>query len=119
MRNVFKQSEEFLDLETMIKNEEKRMKETIGTQIATTTTEQLSHVQELLNHWKTVEAINKLSQEMKQKDSPTTTAAAGSMLVFCPQKNYRQKQSVNSCNKPWPSVHIRTKTLPFKQIDFG
>lgn len=57
MRNAFKQSEEFLDREALIENEEERMKEDIRTQVAAMTPEQLSHIQELLKNWKAVEAV--------------------------------------------------------------
>ena len=98
MRNAFKQSEEFLDLEAVIENEKERMKENIRTQVATMTTEQLSHVQELLNNWKTVEAVNGLSQEMKQNSSSTVD---GNMLVSCPTKKLSSKTvRQNRCNGP-------------------
>ncbi len=87
-----------LDLEALIENEEERMKENIRTQVATMTTEQLSHVQELLNNWKTVEAVNGLSQEMRQNNSST---ADGNMLVSCPTEKLSSKTvRQNRCNGP-------------------
>lgn len=98
MRDAFKRSEEFLDLEALIENEEERMKENIRTQVATMTTEQLSHVQELLNNWKTVEAVNGLSQEMKQNPS---SMEDGNMLVSCPTEELSSKTvRQNRCNGP-------------------
>lgn len=55
MREAFKRSEEFLDPELIVQDEDEKVKEQVMAKIGTLTPDQLSKVQELLGNWNTLD----------------------------------------------------------------
>ncbi len=104
MREAFKRSSEFLDLEISEEKEIEKQKEDVRTKIETLSPEELARVQELvrsLTDGKT-EAVNGLQHQTKRNNSSTTD---GSMSEHC------QVEKSSSKTVPVPTVNADPKGL--------